>query len=107
MQVGWRRNDIPELHGVPIAQRRQLWREAVARSCSARHLLVRFAAPMLGAVVFAGLGYLLWPTPLVWSLFGLLGISCVGAILECNIAQPRARRWLREHAGELDRYLSE
>jgi hypothetical protein len=104
--VRWRRNDIPELHGVPIAQRRQLWREAVARSCSARHLLVRFAAPMLGAVVFAGLGYLLWPTPLVWSLFGLLAISCVGAILECNIAQPRARRWLHEHAGELDRYLS-
>jgi hypothetical protein len=61
---------------------------------------------MLGAVVFAGLGYLLWPTPLAWSLLGLLGIFCVGVIFEFNVAQPRVRRWLREHAGELDRYLS-
>lgn len=100
----WRLNDIPELHGVPATRRRRLWSEAVARSFRVRHLLVRLASGMAGGAVLAGAGYLLWPVPVVWLMLGLLGIFCAGVTFEFNVVQPRARRWLRGHAGELDRH---
>lgn len=102
----WRCDDIPELRSVHKAQRGRLWNEAVTRSFSVRYLLARLATTMVVAVAFAGLAYLLWPTPLVWLTLGLLGIPLASVIFEFNVTQPRARRWLRKHADELDRYLS-
>ncbi len=91
----WRVNDIPELHNVPVAQRRRV-----------RYLLVRLVAGLFGGAAFAGLAYLSWSDPLVWLASGLVGVAFVGVVFVLCVAQPRARRWLRKHGRELDRYLS-
>ena len=102
----WRCDDIPELHSVPKVQRSRMWSEAVTRSFSVRYLLARLATTMIVVVTFAGVGYLLWPTQQTWLLSGLLGIPLTGIVCDFTVTQPRARRWLREHAGELAHYLS-
>lgn len=102
----WRVNDIPELHNVPVAQRRRLWAEAATRSFRVRYLLVRLVAGLFGGAAFAGLAYLSWSDPLVWLASGLVGVAFVGVVFVLCVAQPRARRWLRKHGRELDRYLS-
>ena len=101
----WRLRDIPELQVVPAARQRRLWSEAVTRSLTVRDLLVTLMGYMLGALLFAAVGYLVWPQADHGLLLGLIGIPVAGFINEFAWAQPRARRWLRAHASELDRYL--
>lgn len=101
----WRLRDIPELQLVRADRRRQLWSEAVTRSLTARHLLVTLVGYMLNVLMFAGVGYFIWPPSDHGFVLGLLGVPVAGFINEFAWAQPRARRWLRAHESELDRYL--
>lgn len=101
----WRLRDIPELQMVPATWQRRLWSEAVTRSLTARHLLATLVGYMLSVLMFAGLGYFIWPPADQSLLLGLAGVPVAGFINEFAWAQPRARRWLRAHESELDRYL--
>ncbi len=108
MTIYWRLNDIPELRSVPVAQRRQLWREAVTRSFAVRFLLARLAAAILGAGLLAGLGLLLWPTRQVWFLLAMLGMV-LGGVITDHVACSRVRgagcastqaSWIAIHPGD-------
>ena len=100
----WRLKDIPELRDVAKKVRRGWWREVVTRSTSAGRLLGMFGLRFAAAGVFMLTSAAVLPdvSPL-WA--GLLGMVCAGLASDFVITQPRARRWLREHAGELDRYI--
>lgn len=104
MAMYWRLKDVPELQAVPSSIRRRLWSEAVTRSLTLRDLLLLGANFLLGAFVCALVVGLLWPGDHAW-LWWLLGLPLGGAFNDYAVTQPRARRWLREHAGELDRYV--
>jgi hypothetical protein len=54
---------------------------------------------------FAVLGYLLLPMHDHGLWPGVMAMPPGGVINGYAFTQPRARRWLREHAFELDRYL--
>ncbi len=104
MTFYWRLKNIPQLSDVATKVRRTLWREAVTRSTSAGRLLemfgLRFATA--GAFMLASAALLSSVSPL---LAGILGMVCGGAASDFVISQPAARHWLREHAGELGRYV--
>ena len=106
MVTYWRLSDIPELQTVPADRQRRCWSEAVTRSFTVRHLLLTLAGGMFCAMLFAGAGYLIWPMAGHGLLLGLLGIPVAAVANEFVLTQPRARRWLRAHARELERYLS-
>ena len=106
MTIYWRLQDIPELQMVPRPRRRRLWSDAVTRSFRVRYLLFMLITPMLGFVASLLLLHLLWPAAHVWA-WAIAWIP-LGIILDdFGMTQPRARRWLREHAGELDRYVGD
>lgn len=104
MTIYWRSQNIPELQMVPPARRRKLWSEAVTRSFGVRYLLLMLITPMLGFVASVLLLHLLrpaghlWAWAIMWIPFGII-------FNDFGITQPRARRWLREHASELARYV--
>ena len=104
MAIYWRLKDIPELRTVSPSRRRRLWSEAVTRSLALRYLLLLGANFLLGVCVCALVAGLLWPGEHAW-VWLLLGLPLGGALNDFALTQPRARRWLREHAGELDRYV--
>lgn len=100
----FRLNDLPELRGLPRRRRRRLWSEAVTRSSPPRRLLAQLVARMAGA---AAVLWLLRSHPFWLGLVpALLASMLVGLALDGWIMAPVARRWLREHAHELDRYVS-
>jgi hypothetical protein len=104
MMFYWRLKDVPELQSLPPSRRRRLWREAVTRSLTPRYLLLLFANLVLGAFVCGVAVNLLWPGERPWSW--ILGLPLGGMLNDYLATQPRAHRWLREHAGELARYVS-
>ena len=106
MAMYWRCDDIPELHGVLKAQRRRLWSEAVTRSFSVRNLLAHVVVVIFGGALLGAWGYSIWPAFQAWLPLAICGMTLGGVFADYSLKQPRARRWLREHAGELDRYIS-
>ncbi|MBA2079217.1 hypothetical protein [Rhodanobacter sp. PCA2] len=105
MTIYWRLRDIPELRGVSRSRRRRLWREAGSRSFSVHSMGLRLAVMLAFAGLSILLGHLLWPGWLI-SAYAIPGILLAGVFNDHAVAQPAARRWLREHAHELDRYAS-
>ncbi|TAM32932.1 MAG: hypothetical protein EPN68_02320 [Rhodanobacter sp.] len=96
---------VPELHGFPPRRRRVLWREAVSRSARPARILAQFAIRALAALVLGWLGHMLWPAvSILWGV--LIGLMVGGVISDLAITRPAARRWLREHAHELNRYAT-
>ncbi|MEO6798511.1 MAG: hypothetical protein ABI178_01025 [Rhodanobacter sp.] len=105
MAFYWRLKDIPELQATPPAIQRRLWSEAVTRSLAPRYLLLLFANFLLGILTCALAVYLLGFGEHAWW-WALLGLPLAGILNDYLVTQPRARGWLREHAGELDRYVT-
>ena len=104
MTIYWRLQNIPELQLVPPSRRRKLWNEAVTRSFRVRYLLLMLITPMLGFFASLLLLHHFWPAGHVWA-WAIMWIP-LGIILnDFGMTQPRACRWLSEHAGELDRYV--
>ncbi len=105
MTIYWRLQNIPELRGLPAARRRTLWREAASRSHTARSVFAIFLLFGLcivgGDLIASQVGH-----TTNWSHSGFTIASAVFAVFinQYGLVQPRARQWLREHAGELDRY---
>lgn len=106
MAINWKWPEPPELQGMPASRRRRLWSEAQTRSTTPRRLLAALAVRFCVALVFGGVSLWLWPSvsPL-WA--GMLALAAGGILYEVNVSTPAARRWLREHAHELDRYVPE
>ncbi|MEO9078895.1 MAG: hypothetical protein ABI268_06235 [Rhodanobacter sp.] len=105
MDFYWRLKNIPELGMVLPPCRRKLWSEAVSRSLTGRQIalfLGMYLAVSLG-VISAGdlLGY---RSGLMHEGIFLVGLMLGWFATDYWLTQPRARRWLREHAGELGRY---
>ena len=106
MAIYWRLKDIPELHDVPEPRNRRLWSEAITRSFTVRYFVITLFALMSCAVLLAEIAHLLWPTNNQLIMLGLVGIPVGGVINQFTVTQFRARRWLRKHAAELDRYVA-
>jgi hypothetical protein len=70
-----------------------------------RQVLIMLLVLLLFFVSFAVLGYLLSPMHDDGLWLGVMAMPLGGAINGYAFTQPRARRWLREHAFEIDRYL--
>ncbi|MEO7050683.1 MAG: hypothetical protein ABI128_03360 [Rhodanobacter sp.] len=106
MTIYWRVQDIPELRAVPTPLRKRLWSEAVTRSRTARQIALlvglSLAVPLSVVATADLLGYRSG-----WMHEGILFAAPALAAFasEYWLAQPRARRWLREHAHELGRYV--
>ncbi|MGC1547722.1 MAG: hypothetical protein WA777_04275 [Rhodanobacter sp.] len=99
MSFYWRLKDIPELRDVPATDRRRLWREAVTRSHTVRGVLLMAASLLgiVGTVELVTLGMLRGREP----LHGIAVFIALYVALLINgyaLTQPRARRWLRQHA---------
>lgn len=101
----WRLEAVPELRDLPKRRRRTLWSEAVSRSSTPRWIVRQLVARVLGAAAVLAL---LWIKPLwLGLLLGAFAALVVQLVVDGGVIAPRARRWLREHAHELDRYASE
>lgn len=102
----WSLQAVPELQGVPKRRQRALWREAMTRSATPRRLLGALAVRFLASLALAGLSLWLWPS--VSSLWlALVALAGSGLAYDVAVQEPAARRWLREHAHELERYVPE
>ena len=105
MDCYWRLKNIPELRGVPEKDRRREWREVASRSHTARGALAVFLlfglCVVSGDLIASRLGH-----ATDWIHWGctLSSVVLAAVVNEYALVQPRARRWLREHAGERDRY---
>lgn len=99
----WRLRDIPELRGLSWKRRHKLWSEAVSRGTSPQILLGTMLVVFMAGVVAGGASLALLPaiSPL-W--LALPAIACASFVTDRWFRWPAARRWLREHAHELDRY---
>lgn len=106
MAINWKWPEPPELQGMPASRRRRLWNEALTRSTTPRRLLAALAVRFCVALVFGGVSQWLWPSvsPL---LVGTVAMIVVGTFYDVSVSTPASRRWLREHAHELDRYVPE
>ena len=103
MDFYWRLKNIPELQKAPPSRRRWLWNEAVSRSFAVRYLLFMLLTIMLGFAVCALALHMLWPAADIW-LWSIMWMPFGGVLNDFAMTQPRARRWLRTHASELDNY---
>ncbi|MEW9573663.1 hypothetical protein ABQJ54_18065 [Rhodanobacter sp. Si-c] len=102
MAYCWQLKDIPELRDVRDPRGRRLWREAVTRSTTPRHMLGPMALVFVAVLLLDSVRALLLPTiPSLWVAV----VAVVGFVSDAWIRQPATRRWLREHAHELDRYM--
>lgn len=102
MAYHWRLKDIPELRGLPESRRRRAWSEAVSRSATPRAMLLSIMAVFVAALASGGMSLWLLPalSPL-WSAVPAVGLASLAC--DALVRAPAARRWLREHAAELDR----
>lgn len=105
MTIYWRLKNIPELRDVPPPRRRRLWGEAESRSFSVGALGLLLAVTFAFAVVFALFGHWLWQDSFRMFTYAVPGLALASVFNSYVLTQPRARRWLREHAHELDRYV--
>jgi hypothetical protein len=64
-------------------------------------LAARFIVAMALAVLATMLGM---HDGALWT--GLLALACSGLVVDAWLVRPAARRWLRQHAHELDRYVT-
>ncbi|HEX7732128.1 MAG TPA: hypothetical protein VF415_05730 [Rhodanobacter sp.] len=104
MTYYWRLRDIPELRDVREPRGRRLWREAVTRSTTPRRMLGSMALIFVVVLLVDGIRALLLPT--ISSLWVMVPVAAAVVFAsDVWIRQPAARRWLREHAHELDRYV--
>jgi hypothetical protein len=104
MAYYWRLKDIPELRDVREPRSRRLWREAVARSTTPCRMLGSMALIFIAVLLVDGVRALWLPT--ISSLWVVVpAVAAVGFASDAWLRQPAARRWLREHADELDRYV--
>lgn len=105
MDFYWRLKNVPELSAVLAPRRRTLWSEAVTRSLTGRQTVLFlgvFTVILLSVVSAADLlGY---GSGAIHDGIFLAGFLVAWFVTYYFLTQPRARRWLREHAGELDRY---
>lgn len=100
----WRLQDIPELCDVPVPRRRALWREAISRSTTPQTMLRMMLIVFMVAMVAGSACRMLFPAILpLWA--ELLAAACASFVTDRWFRWPAARRWLREHAHELDRYV--
>lgn len=100
----WRLDDVPELRDLPKRRQQVLWSEAMTRSTTRRRLLGVLAARFVASLALGGAS--LWLFPSISPLWpGLLALTVSGIVYEATVQAPAARRWLREHAHELDRYV--
>lgn len=99
----WRLDDIPELRDVPQPRRRVLWHEAITRSLTARRLWSALGVRFVASLAIGWLSWCWFPSfsPL-WA--GLIALAVSGIAYDATVRTAAARRWLREHAHELDRY---
>lgn len=100
----WRLSDIPELHDLPPKRQRTLWSEAVSRSATPQCMLGTMLAVFMAGTLAGGACLVLLPaiSPL-WAALPV--IACVSWVVDRWFRWPAARRWLREHVHELDRYV--
>jgi hypothetical protein len=100
----WRLNDIPELRDLPWKRRRTLWSEAVSRSTTPQIMLGTMLVVFMTGMLAGGACSVFFPaiSPL-WA--ALPAMACVSFVADRWFRWPAARRWLREHAHELDRYV--
>ena len=109
--MNWRRwlydpiFSVPELRGLSPRRQHAVWSEAVRRGVRPGRLLallaVRFAVAMALVVLATKLGM---AESALWA--GMLALVCGGFVVDALVTRPVARRWLREHAHELDRYVA-
>ena len=96
---------VPELRGLSPRRQHALWNEAVRRGVRPARMLalmmVRFVVAMTFATLATELGMAEWA---LWV--GLLALVSSGFIADALVTRPVARRWLHEHAHELNRYAT-
>ena len=104
MTIYWRVRDVPELRAVPTPLRKKLWSEAVTRSRTGHQIALLLGVSLVislsGVATADFLGY---RSGLMHTGILLAGSVLAGFATEYWLAQPHARRWLREHAHELGR----
>ncbi|SFL19707.1 hypothetical protein [Rhodanobacter glycinis] len=96
---------VPELCDLPPRRQHALWNEAVRRGVRPARMLallmVRFVVAMTFATLALELGM---AEQALWV--GLLALVSSGFVADALMTRPVARRWLREHAHELNRYAT-
>ena len=106
MDFYWRLKNIPELGAVLPPRRRKLWGEAVSRSLTGRQTALFLGMYLAISLSVIGTGdFLGYGAGLIHDGIFLAGFVLGWFTTYYCLTQPRARRWLREHAGELDRYV--
>jgi hypothetical protein len=99
MEWYWRLKDIPELRGMDAPARRRRWSEALRHYRTRRQALL-LVATYTGLYAAASAISAHWH----WRWFEHMAVGCTviglaALVFEMWVQQPRARKWVRDNAG--------